>query len=202
MKLDLVLENTRNKYKLGLLEESEGMSEKDLLKGKIMINEATMDIRKMLVENGVMQQTKDILEESFTIALIEEFFGGGSGPSKGGFIASLAKHNSFGTSSSHAVDSVKNEYVNKYKNKHQSDNDTIQFDKNGNIIDFGATGASGVDKHPKADDLHWTVEETKRQIALNKNNPDIAIKGHPDTFNESPADTGLDSESAAMLGMN
>ncbi len=66
MKLDLILENTRNKYSLGLLEESEGLSERDLLAGKIMINESTMTIRKMLVEEGTMQAVKGLLQEDFT----------------------------------------------------------------------------------------------------------------------------------------
>ena len=60
MKLDLILENVRNKYNLGLLEES--TTEEELLKGKILINEATMNIRKILVENGLISDTKVILE--------------------------------------------------------------------------------------------------------------------------------------------
>ena len=63
MKLDLVLENTRIKYSLGLLEE--GVSEKEQLQGKVLINEATMTIRKILVENGLIQDTKTILEAAF-----------------------------------------------------------------------------------------------------------------------------------------
>jgi len=70
MKLDLILENVRNRYSLGLLEEAEGMSEKDLLKGKIMINESTMQIRKMLVEEGVMQGVRDLLEEGWGQRLV------------------------------------------------------------------------------------------------------------------------------------
>jgi len=69
MKLDLILENVRNKYNLGLLEESEGMSEKDLLKGKIMITEATMDIRKMLVEEGTIVAVQSLLQEDWQDAL-------------------------------------------------------------------------------------------------------------------------------------
>ncbi len=72
MKLDLILENTRNKYSLGLLEESAGISEQDVLKGKIMINEATMTIRKLLIEEGVMDSVKDLLQENFTGYLLEE----------------------------------------------------------------------------------------------------------------------------------
>lgn len=67
MKLDLVLENTRNKYTLGLLEEST-LSEKEALKGRILINEATMDLRSMLVEEGVLASTRALLEESWSVA--------------------------------------------------------------------------------------------------------------------------------------
>ena len=73
MKLDLVLENTRNRYNLGLLEESEGMSEKEVLKGKILINESTMKIRKMLVEDGTMSAVQQVLEEAWSQQLIQEF---------------------------------------------------------------------------------------------------------------------------------
>jgi len=73
MKLDLILENIRNRYSLGLLEESEGMSEKDLLKGKILINESTMAIRSMLVEEGVIAGVQRNLEEAWSAALIQEF---------------------------------------------------------------------------------------------------------------------------------
>lgn len=65
MKLDLILENVRMKYSLGLLEESEGLSEKDILKGKILINESTMTIRKMLVEEGVMLDVRNLLQENW-----------------------------------------------------------------------------------------------------------------------------------------
>lgn len=75
MKLDLILENTRNKYALGLLEESANLTEIDLLKGRMMINESTMSIRKMLVEEGTMESIKSFLEESWTNALLEEFSG-------------------------------------------------------------------------------------------------------------------------------
>jgi len=80
MKLDLILENVRNKYNMGLLEESNNLSEKDLLQGKILINESTMFVRKMLVEEGTIQAVKDILQVAFfeAVALdnanpIEEF---------------------------------------------------------------------------------------------------------------------------------
>jgi len=69
MKLDLILENVRNRYSLGLLEESEGLGEKEVLQGKIMITEATMNLRKMLVEEGVLAQARNLLEETWTDAL-------------------------------------------------------------------------------------------------------------------------------------
>jgi len=72
MKLDLILENVRNKYTMGLLEESGNITETELLKGKILINESTMEIRKMLVEEGTLSEAREILEESWIEALIEE----------------------------------------------------------------------------------------------------------------------------------
>ena len=72
MKLDLILENIRGQYTLGLLEESEALGEKEVLKGKLLINEATMEIRKMLVEEGVMADVRYLLESSFA-NIIEEF---------------------------------------------------------------------------------------------------------------------------------
>lgn len=71
MKLDLILENVRNKYNLGLLEEST-LSELEVLKGRIMINESTMNIRKMLVEEGTIDTIKSFLEESWSYELYEE----------------------------------------------------------------------------------------------------------------------------------
>lgn len=71
MKLDLILENTRNKYSLGLLEESSNLSEKDILQGRIMINEATMCIRSMLVEEGTIEGVKSLLQESWEDILIQ-----------------------------------------------------------------------------------------------------------------------------------
>ena len=73
MKIDLVLENIRIKYTMGLLEESDGMDERSVLAGKMLINESTMAIRKMLVEEGTMEAVKSILEENWTAALIQEF---------------------------------------------------------------------------------------------------------------------------------
>lgn len=70
MKLDLILENVRNKYTMGLLQESE-LPEKELLQGKILINESTMHIRKMLIDDRLMESTQAILEEAFT-NIIEE----------------------------------------------------------------------------------------------------------------------------------
>lgn len=71
MKLDLILENVRNRYNLGLLEESEGLDEKTLLQGKILINESTMAIRSMLVEEGTIVSVQNILEEAWTDAVID-----------------------------------------------------------------------------------------------------------------------------------
>ncbi len=65
MKLDLVLENTRNQYNLGLLEESDGLDEKTVLQGKILINESIMQIRKMLVEEGTIVAVQNLLQESW-----------------------------------------------------------------------------------------------------------------------------------------
>ena len=65
MKLDLILENVKNKYTMGLLEESEGMAEKDVLAGKILINESIMQVRKMLVEEGTIVAVQDLLQESW-----------------------------------------------------------------------------------------------------------------------------------------
>jgi len=69
MKIDLILENVRNKYNLDLLEESEGLNEKDLLSGKMLINESTMIIRKMLVEGEVIENTQALLQEDWTDAI-------------------------------------------------------------------------------------------------------------------------------------
>ena len=71
MKLDLILENIRMQYSLGLLEESESMSEKELLKGKILINESVMNIRSMLVEEGTIQAVQNVLEEAWTDAVMQ-----------------------------------------------------------------------------------------------------------------------------------
>ncbi len=71
MKLDLILENVRNNYSLGLLEESESLSEKELLQGKILINESTMAIRSMLVEEGTIRAVQDVLEEAWSDAVLD-----------------------------------------------------------------------------------------------------------------------------------
>jgi hypothetical protein len=72
MKLDLILENVKNKYTLGLLEEGESVSEIDLLKGKILINESLSTIRKILVEEGTITNVQNVLEEAWTNTLLEE----------------------------------------------------------------------------------------------------------------------------------
>ena len=71
MKLDLILENIRNRYSLGILEESETLSEIEKLQLKIMINESTMLARKILVDNGLMENTRLILEDAFVRAIEE-----------------------------------------------------------------------------------------------------------------------------------
>jgi hypothetical protein len=70
MKLDLILENQRSKYTLGLLEES-SLTEKEVLKGKMLINEATMNLRAVLV-GGVLADAREVLTEAWTSAILEE----------------------------------------------------------------------------------------------------------------------------------
>ena len=74
MKLDLILENVRNGYTLNLLEESavHGVDEREVLMGKMLINESTMMVRRILVEEGVMENVKALLENTFA-QIIEEF---------------------------------------------------------------------------------------------------------------------------------
>jgi len=64
MKLDLILENIKNKYTMSLLEEST-LPEKDMLNGKILITESIMDIRKMLIDDELMESTQIILADKF-----------------------------------------------------------------------------------------------------------------------------------------
>ena len=70
LKLDMILENVRNQYTLGLLEEST-LSEKDVLQGKMMINESTMSIRKILVDEKVIEETRSMLQEAWEQELFE-----------------------------------------------------------------------------------------------------------------------------------
>ena len=74
MKIDLILENIRNQYTLGLIEEStiEGLDERTVLKGKMLINESTMELRKMLIQEGVMADVRAMLHDGFA-QIIEEF---------------------------------------------------------------------------------------------------------------------------------
>ena len=72
MKLDLILENVKNKYTLGLLEEGESISEIQLLKGKILINESIATVRHMLVEEGTILGAQQVLEEAWVGHIIEE----------------------------------------------------------------------------------------------------------------------------------
>jgi len=69
MKIHLILENIRNKYRLGLLEESENFSEKEILESKILLTEATMSIRHYLVEEGTIEAVKSNLKEAFEEAI-------------------------------------------------------------------------------------------------------------------------------------
>jgi len=84
MKLDLILENIRNKYTLGLLEEStvSGLDEKTVLQGKIMINEATQSLRGLLIEEGVMAGVKNVLANDFASIIEESWKGNGLDKSK------------------------------------------------------------------------------------------------------------------------
>ena len=77
MKLDLILENVRNGYTLNLLEESSihGVDEREVIKGKMLINESTMMVRKILVEEGLMQDVKVLLENTFAQIIEESIFG-------------------------------------------------------------------------------------------------------------------------------
>jgi hypothetical protein len=70
LKLDMILENVRNQYTLGLLEEST-LSEKDVLQGKMLINESTMGIRKILVDEKVIEETRSMLQETWEQELFE-----------------------------------------------------------------------------------------------------------------------------------
>ena len=77
MKLDLILENVRNSYTLNLLEESSthGVDEREVIKGKMLINESTMMVRRILVEEGLMQNVKVLLENTFAQIIEESIFG-------------------------------------------------------------------------------------------------------------------------------
>ena len=71
MKLDLILENIRNRYSLGILEESDSLTDIETLQAKMFINESTMMARKVLIDNGLMESTRLILEEAFVRAIEE-----------------------------------------------------------------------------------------------------------------------------------
>ena len=71
-KIDLILENIRDQYSLEILEESEVFTESEILKGKILINESTMMIRKMLVDDGILESTRNYMGQLFTEALMQE----------------------------------------------------------------------------------------------------------------------------------
>ena len=71
MKLDLILENIKNKYTMGLLEESHGLAESDIRRCKITINESIMSIRNMLVEEGTIVAVQQVLEEAWIGEILE-----------------------------------------------------------------------------------------------------------------------------------
>ena len=73
-KIDLILENIRNQYTYNLLEESDTvtpLSEREVLKGKMFINESTAMIRKMLIEEGVIAGVRQSLSYDFA-GIIQE----------------------------------------------------------------------------------------------------------------------------------
>ena len=71
-KLDLILENIRNKYNLEMLEETTlGLTEKDILSGKILINESTMLVQDMLVNQGILSETRQLMGQLFQEALVQ-----------------------------------------------------------------------------------------------------------------------------------
>lgn len=76
MNIDLILENIRNQYTLGLIEEStiEGLDEKTVLKGKMLINESTMELRKMLIQEGVIADVRAMLHDGFARVIEESEF--------------------------------------------------------------------------------------------------------------------------------
>ena len=67
MKLDLILENIRNTATLNLLEESSAINadEKEVLKGKIFINESTVMLRGLLIEENVMETVKAVVHQNY-----------------------------------------------------------------------------------------------------------------------------------------
>lgn len=76
MKLDLILENIRNSYTLNLLEESSAsdVSEIEVLKGKKLINESTMMLRRILIQEGVMEDVKAVISSQFRNIIEESFW--------------------------------------------------------------------------------------------------------------------------------
>lgn len=81
MKLDLILENIRNSYTLNLLEESSAtdVSEMEVLKGKKLINESTMMLRRILIQEGVMEDVKAVISSQFRNIIEESFWENVSG---------------------------------------------------------------------------------------------------------------------------
>jgi len=64
-KIHEICESVRDEYLLNALEESESVSEKDILKMKKFLNENITRIEKMLVEEGYLELGRKIIEESF-----------------------------------------------------------------------------------------------------------------------------------------
>ncbi len=63
-KIDLILENIRDEYLINLLEEGE-TSELETLKTKKFLNENLGRIRKMLVEEGAVENIREHLSENW-----------------------------------------------------------------------------------------------------------------------------------------
>ncbi len=69
-KLDLILESIKDEYMINLLEEGE-ITELETLKTKKFLNENISRIRKMLIEEGVLESIQDGLSSSWGIFLAE-----------------------------------------------------------------------------------------------------------------------------------
>jgi len=63
-----ICESVRDEYLLTALEESENLSEKEILKMKKFLNESLNRIEKMLVEEGYVELGKAMIEEAFKVS--------------------------------------------------------------------------------------------------------------------------------------